>query len=89
MSCLLSKGDALKYHREQKFSTRDQDNDVWPGSCAETYKGGWWYKACYNTNLNGLYLGGEDPSSRTSVQWADRKGRRYFPRFTEMKIRPY
>ena len=73
------------YHRGQKFSTRDQDNDAQSGSCAVTYKGGWWYGNCHQANLNGQY------SKRGSdgVVWYHWKGWEYSLRFTEMKIRPF
>ena len=35
-------GDSLGRHNGDRFSTRDQDNDVWSGgNCAQTFKGGW------------------------------------------------
>ena len=34
------------------FSTRDQDHDLNGGSCANIYKGGWWYTSCQIANLN-------------------------------------
>ncbi|XP_033646891.1 ficolin-3-like [Asterias rubens] len=45
--------DSLHYHNGLMFSTKDKDNDRW-GSvhCAVDAKGGWWYKYCYDTNLN-------------------------------------
>ncbi|XP_071943741.1 ficolin-1-like [Antedon mediterranea] len=49
-------GDRLTQHNDYQFSTDDIDNDVWVGNCAVTYKGGWWYNSCYDSNLNGLYL---------------------------------
>ena len=48
-------GDSLGGHNGYRFSTRDQDNDIWSSNCAQTYKGAWWYYACYSSNLNGLY----------------------------------
>ena len=41
-----------------QFSTKDQDNDGGSGSCAQLYKGAWWYNACLSSNLNGLYING-------------------------------
>ncbi|KAL3885244.1 hypothetical protein ACJMK2_025332 [Sinanodonta woodiana] len=48
-------GDSFSYHSGAKFTTKDQDNDVDGTNCAELYKGGWWYKACHYSNLNGMY----------------------------------
>ncbi|CAG2257928.1 Ryncolin-2,Angiopoietin-related protein 6,Ryncolin-1,Fibroleukin,Ficolin-1,Ficolin-1-B [Mytilus edulis] len=40
----------------QQFSTRDSDNDAWPGSCNPTYhKGGFWFNKCGASDLNGHY----------------------------------
>ncbi|XP_078318626.1 uncharacterized protein LOC111102662 [Crassostrea virginica] len=50
--------DRLNYHNGMKFSTPDQDNDRESGSsCAQRYHGAWWYKYCYESNLNGKYMG--------------------------------
>ncbi|XP_055591106.1 microfibril-associated glycoprotein 4-like [Uranotaenia lowii] len=49
--------DALAYHVGSKFSTFDADNDGYGKSCSETFSGAWWYDNCYQSNLNGLYLG--------------------------------
>ena len=70
-------GDQLSYHNDMKFSTRDQDNDLHDtDSCAEG-QGGWWYNACYESNINGAYEG-------TQMYW----GETYNPcKFTEMKLR--
>ena len=86
---LLFEGDALRHHHGHKFSTRDQDNDVFYRSCAVKYKGGWWYGSCHNANLNGLYLRGNQSSYGDGVQWKLWTGYYYSLRFTEMKIRPF
>ena len=48
-------GDSLASQHGQKFSTIDQDNDVWSDSCAKLYHGGYWYSNCHSSNLNGIY----------------------------------
>jgi len=82
----MSEGDALTVkHLGQKFSTPDQDNDVASYSCAVSYKGAWWYKKCFDANLNGEY---NNTETYKGVNWADWLGFSYSLRFTEMKIRP-
>ena len=81
-------GDSLVWHNRMKFSTRDQDNDAASGaSCAQVYKGGWWYSACHHSNLNGLYHGGPHSSYADGVNWYTWKGHNYSLKFTEMKLR--
>ncbi|XP_023037707.1 ficolin-1-like [Drosophila willistoni] len=56
--------DSLSYHKGQKFSTYDKDNDLFSDtSCALVYLGGWWYKDCASSNLFGSYLEGQYDSS--------------------------
>jgi len=79
-------GDSLGYHRDMVFSTKDRDNDKHPGiHCALKRKGAWWYKDCFKSNLNGLYLHGE--RSWDGVVWEHWKDD-YSMKRSEMKIRP-
>lgn len=66
--------DSLSYSNGMAFSTFDRDNDAYNGSCAEAYKGGWWYKSCYRGILNGLNLNGEKDNSMSGVEWSRRHG---------------
>ena len=79
-------GNPLTYHSNQEFSTKDHDNDVsYHTNCAERYKGGWWYRSCHSSNLNGLYLSGPRTSSGEGIKWF--RGHRYSLKFSEMKLR--
>ncbi|KAI8503378.1 hypothetical protein Bbelb_191990 [Branchiostoma belcheri] len=62
----FSDSSSNPYLTGQPFSARDVDRDAFSGSCAggrSTYAGGWWYKSCTGSALNGPYL---RPSDRTS-----------------------
>ena len=48
--------DRLAYHNGQYFSTYNHDNDSASSNCADIYKGGWWYRSCYSSDLNGQRL---------------------------------
>jgi len=73
--------------RGTKFSTVDRDNDAWSKNCAERFSGAWWYSACHNSNLNGLYLRGEHESFGDGVNWYHWKGYHYSLKLTVLKIR--
>ncbi|XP_004467393.2 ficolin-1 [Dasypus novemcinctus] len=83
-----SAGDSLTGHRNNFFSTKDQDNDLRSGSCAEQYQGAWWYHDCHSSNLNGRYLGGPHDSFANGVNWKSGKGYNYSYKVSEMKLRP-
>jgi len=86
---VVVEGDSLSTHKNNKFSTKDQDNDLSAStSCANVYKGGWWYRECHDSNLNGLYLGGPHTSFADGVNWKAWTGYHYSLKTSEMKIRP-
>ena len=43
--------DFMGYHNGMKFTTKDRDNDKYGGDCVTTGRGGWWYNACYHSQL--------------------------------------
>ena len=71
-----------------QFSTKDQDNDPWSSSCAETCKGAWWYGKCHDSNLNGQYLGGPHDTAADGINWKKFRGLKYSLKRSEMKLRP-
>ena len=75
-----------------KFSTKDRDNDLDAGLCAQQRKGAWWYQKCTKSNLNGLYLRGKYSRNGNiaaqGVNWYSWRGHEYSLQKTEMKIRP-
>ncbi|XP_052092426.1 ficolin-2-like [Mytilus californianus] len=82
-------GDSLMEHDGQKFSTYDRDNDVGSGSCAQGSKGAWWYSKCHQSNLNGLYLRGQNSQYALGVVWKAWHGYYYSLKTTTMMIRKY
>ena len=78
----------LLFHSEMQFSTKDQDNDLRSDSCAETFKGAWWYKTCHESNLNGQYLGGPHKTYADGINWGKFRGYYYSLKRSEMKLRP-
>ncbi|XP_019644830.1 PREDICTED: fibrinogen-like protein 1 [Branchiostoma belcheri] len=74
------------------FSTVDRDNDVWPrGSCSQDYgQGGWWFRDCSLSFLNGRYLGncGNSCNPGQGVMWYKWRGDTYSLKSVSMAIRP-
>lgn len=84
--------DAFSYANGANFSTFDRDHDAFDGSCAERYRGGWWYTSCHNSNLNGLNLNGPHDSFADGIEWSHVNNQTGLYHFSypavELKIRP-
>ncbi|KAK4291904.1 hypothetical protein Pmani_035294 [Petrolisthes manimaculis] len=81
-------GDGLLWHSGMKFSTIDRDNDNHKGSCADEYKGGWWYNVCHNANPTGILNNSENFDSVGWVYWTPRLYKWASLRNLQMKFRP-
>ncbi|XP_033633121.1 ficolin-3-like [Asterias rubens] len=66
-------GDSLYIsHNGKMFTTKDRDNDWKPdANCAATTAGAWWYKSCYNSNLNGLFHADQRVRGMRWSSWND------------------
>lgn len=60
------------------------------GNCAHFHKGGWWYNACGQTNLNGVWYSGGVYRSKfqDGVFWAEYGGGFYSLKSVRLMIRP-
>ena len=75
-------------HNGRRFTTKDKDNDnLRRGNCAQQYKGGWWYDACYDTHLNGLYYHTGPQTGHDGIAWRYWRGTNYSLKVTELKVR--
>ncbi|KAL4656025.1 angiopoietin-related protein 1-like [Arapaima gigas] len=83
-------GNSLSSHNGKPFTTLDRDKDAFSGNCAHFHKGGWWYNACGQTNLNGVWYSGGVYRSRfqDGIFWADYGGGFYSLKAVQMMIRP-
>ena len=64
-------GDSLAYHNGMNFTTMDSDNDLWVTSnCARYFGGGWWFKACTNSNLNSIYYPNWQSEGYKGIRWS-------------------
>ena len=84
----LFSGDSFGKQNGYRFTTRDNDLDIYTKNCAQVYKGAWWYSKCHSCNLNGQYLGGPHSSNADGIEWNAWKGQNYSLKKTQMKIRP-
>lgn len=81
--------NALLYHNNTAFSTKDKDNDNCLDKCALLRKGGYWYNCCTDSNLNGVYYRlGQHTEHLDGITWYGWHGANYSLKRVEMKIRP-
>ncbi|KAM4021088.1 ficolin-1-like [Anomaloglossus baeobatrachus] len=84
-------GNSLETQKNQDFSTKDQNNDKSSKtgqSCAEYFKGGWWFESCHLSNLNGEYLKGAHDTKGKGIIWFHFRGNFYSLKSSEIKFRP-
>ena len=71
-----------------KFSTKDNINDNYGGSCAIDWEGAWWLNSCMQSHVSGSYHpNGGHVKKWSGVLWYDWKSSSYSLKFTEMKVR--
>ena len=87
-------GDSIQYRSASDgqhingmpFTTRDRDNDQVGGNCAQSWKGGWWYRTCMAAQLNGVYHHDTTPRGWEAVLWFTFIDHRSL-KFAEMKLK--
>jgi len=82
-------GDSFSINNGQHFSTFDEDQDPYYGSCSVEWGGGggWWYGgkgSCHHANLNGIHQ--QYVYNNTAIRWSGFRGPRSL-KGTKMMIR--
>uniref|UniRef100_A0A182PK97 Fibrinogen C-terminal domain-containing protein n=1 Tax=Anopheles epiroticus TaxID=199890 RepID=A0A182PK97_9DIPT len=80
-------GDSFSFHKDERFSTYDQDNDKHSANCAQWAKGAWWFYKCHHSHLNGEYLKGKI-DRQAGIMWYLFRGSFYSLKSTKMMVRP-
>ncbi|XP_052892297.1 microfibril-associated glycoprotein 4-like [Anopheles moucheti] len=80
-------GDSFSYHKDEVFSTYDQDNDQFSANCAKEWNGAWWFYMCYKSHLNGKYLNKAN-RCEAGIIWDTFRGMDYSLKSTKMMVRP-
>ena len=63
-------GDGLEYHNNMKFSTKDRDNDLDRGDCANFHGGfGWWFNKCYHAHLTRMKYDAVNLRLKPAPRW--------------------
>ncbi|XP_053668081.1 microfibril-associated glycoprotein 4-like [Anopheles marshallii] len=80
-------GDSFTHHKEEIFSTYDQDND---SKCAKKFGGAWWFHSffCVFSHLNGEYIKGKTNRMDVGINWLYFRGQYYSLKSTKMMVRP-
>ena len=86
---MVFSGDSLLPHSYTRFSTFDKDQDFSSSyHCAQWLGGGWWFRDCFYSHLNGVYIdGGHLAGDGQGIRWSTWTNQRSLTR-AEMKIRP-
>ncbi|XP_035893499.1 microfibril-associated glycoprotein 4-like [Anopheles stephensi] len=79
-------GDSFSSHRDEKFSTHDQDNDKHTANCAQWASGGWWFYKCHKSYLNGAYFTGKHIQP-AGIMWTHFRGTTSL-KSSRMMVRP-
>ncbi|XP_006126821.2 angiopoietin-related protein 3 [Pelodiscus sinensis] len=84
--------NALPEQTKLRFSIMDHDNATRRDfNCPQRYSGGWWHRACGETNLNGKYINPRSEGKlerRRGIYWKPQKGRFYLIKSTKLMIHP-
>ena len=80
-------GDSLTFHHGYGFSAYDCDRDSSDTNCAVVHHGGWWYRECFESNLNGRYYHDRMNSNLDGIIWHTFTGYYYSAKRVSMAIR--
>ncbi|XP_073835370.1 ryncolin-4-like [Musca autumnalis] len=82
-------GDKMRYHFGRSFSTFDEDNDNAERSCANKWKGAWWFGDCFYSHLFGPYRQ-KEKANTYGIVWnnPEWKGEYYSFKYAVMLLRP-